>query len=326
MVVAHHHPRSLQLNPFRQVSLEALDSATLRQEVETHGYVLVRNLLPISEIEGLLGEMTAVLSAAGWIEPSANPLERRAVGSAACADGDPAYKEIYQRVFELESFHRFPHQTALKDVMQRLVGRELLIHPKSAARLIFPNFERGIIHAHQDHTAVAGDSESFTAWIPLHDCPLEAGPLRILAGSHRYGLQDTIEATGYIKPGTGQGDGWVEGELNAGDVLIFHSLTVHEALPNRSGTLRISLDCRFQNYNRPVNPGTLVFSGSGKRSWESLYSKWLSDDLKYYWKRLPLHLKPNASELQVLAKTAPTPEMCARYANILHMIQAQFPQ
>jgi hypothetical protein len=293
--------------------------------VGRYGYALIRGLLPTGEIERLLIEITAVLQAARWIDSSSSPIERRASPVAACADGDPAYREVNHLVFSLESFHRFPHHPVLQDVMKLLAGRELFIHPRSAARLIFPNFDRAVIHAHQDHTAVAGDSESFTAWIPLHDCPLDMGPLRILAGSHRFGLQPTEGATGYIRPGTERGDGWVEGELAAGDVLIFHSLTVHEALPNLSDKLRISMDCRFQNYKRPVNPGTLVFAGSGKRSWESIYTGWQNDDLKYYWKHLPLHFKPTKSELAVLSETSPTPELCTRYANILRMIQAQYP-
>jgi len=310
------------VKPFREISNGALDSLTLRHEVENHGYALIRNLLPTSEIEPLLTEIAAILHAVGWID--GDPAGRRAIPSAACADGEPAYKEVNHLVFSLESFHRFPHQPILMDLMKLFAGPELFIHPKSAARLIFPNFARAIVHAHQDHTAVAGDSESFTAWIPLHDCPLDMGPLRILDGSHRFGPQPTEEATGYIQPGAERGDAWVAGELRAGDVLIFHSLTVHEALPNLSGQLRISLDCRFQNYHRPVNPGTLVFTGSGKRSWDSIYANWRRDDLKYYWKRLPLHFKPTESELASLAETSSTPELCTRYAHILRLIQSQY--
>ncbi len=59
------------------------------------------------------------------------------------------------------------------------------------------------------------------------------------------------------RPGGPNGGEWVGGEINAGDLLIFHSLTVHEAAPNRSNQLRISIDCRFQSFDNPVNPGTL---------------------------------------------------------------------
>jgi ectoine hydroxylase-related dioxygenase (phytanoyl-CoA dioxygenase family) len=207
--------------------------------------------------------------------------------------------------------------------MKLLVGPELLIHPKSAARLIFPNYERGIIHAHQDHTAVAGDAESFTAWIALHDCPLEQGPLRVLDGSHRFGLQPTAGQTGYIPQGTERGGDWAEGEIRAGDLLLFHSLTVHEAMPNRSDRLRISLDCRFQSYLRSVNPATLVFTGSGRRSWENTYADWPSEELKYYWTHMPLQLNPSRTELAQLAQTSESPAMRVRYARILERIESQ---
>ena len=274
----------------------------------------------------MLEEITDVFHDSGWLLPGRDPSDRIANSSAACADGDPAYKDAYDRVFSLRSFHALPHHPEVQRAMKLLVGPELLIHPKSAARLIFPNYERGIIHAHQDHTAVAGDSETFTAWMPLHDCPEELGPLRILEGSHRFGLQATVGQTGYIAPGTERGEEWVGGAINAGDLLIFHSLTVHEAAPNRSRQLRISLDCRFQSYLRPVNPGALVFTGSGRRSWERTYAGWPPDELQYYWRSLPLQLKPSRSELEELAANAEPPAMRERYARILERIDAEMPK
>ena len=38
---------------------------------------------------------------------------------------------------------------------------------------------------------------------------------------------------------------WVSGDLAAGDVVIFHSLTVHKALSNRSAQLRVILNTLF---------------------------------------------------------------------------------
>ena len=62
------------------------------------------------------------------------------------------------------------------------------------------------------------------------------------------------------------------GQVNAGDVLIFHSLTVHAASPNLSNQLRISLDCRFQDYRRAFNPANVVFAGESGKSWEKTYA------------------------------------------------------
>jgi ectoine hydroxylase-related dioxygenase (phytanoyl-CoA dioxygenase family) len=314
-------PEDVFLGLFRQLSPASIDSAALQSELERHGYALIRGLIPTDEIRKVLGEISAILKTAGWIPSSAHPLDRLAVPSAACVDGDHSYDDIYDLVYALESLHAFPHLPSLQKAMKLLVGPDLLIHPKSSVRLIFPNYERGVIHAHQDYTGVGGDCDSFTAWIALHDCPLQEGPLRICEGSHRFGLQ---QKSGYMQAGTEKGDRWVEGDLQAGDVLIFHSLTVHEALPNLSDRLRISLDCRFQSYKKAVNPATLVFTSSG-RSWEKIYASWQRDDLKYYWKQLPLSFKPTTSELLELADLpSETPKMRTRYANILRMIEAQY--
>ena len=120
---------------------------------------------------------------------------------------------------------------------------------------------------------------------------------------------------------------WVGGRIDAGDVLIFHSLTVHAAAANTSNQLRISMDCRFQDYGRPLNPSTLVFpsSGNGEKSWETTYANWRSDELKYFWKRLPLRFKPSKTELAQLAQTADSPMMRARYATILSQLESQMP-
>jgi ectoine hydroxylase-related dioxygenase (phytanoyl-CoA dioxygenase family) len=308
------------MKPFREIAASALAATCLSEEMRHHGYVVVRGLLPPADLDPLLREITQVLADTRWLSGD-DPVQRIANPSAACADGDPAYKAVNDKVFQLESFHRLPHHDLLQKVMKLLVGPELFIHPKSAVRLIFPHFDRGTTKAHQDHTAVGGTDQSFTAWLPLHDCPIEQGVLRVKSGSHRFGLQATAGKTGCIVGGTEQGDEWVGGDLHKGDLLIFHSLTVHEALPNESNRMRISFDCRFQNYRQPVNPGVLVFTGRSGRSWSDVYRDWSSDELKYYWTKLPLELRPSKLELAELAANDESLEMRSRYSRILERIE-----
>jgi ectoine hydroxylase-related dioxygenase (phytanoyl-CoA dioxygenase family) len=320
--------RSKTTKPFREIKARdaggfAFDSSALRGEMDAHGYVMIRGLLSPEDLNPLLGDVTAVLHRAGWLRSDRDPFDRIASTGAACCEVDSAFKAVYDQVFCLPSFHVLPHHPVLQHVMMLLVGPHLLIHPKSTARLIFPNFERAITHAHQDYTAIAGDEATFTAWLPLHDCPLDQGPLRVLEGSHRFGLQPTAGQTGHIPPGTERGGDWVGGEIYAGDLLLFNSLTVHEAAPNRSNRIRISLDCRFQSSEGAVHPGVLVFAGSSRRSWETTYANWPSDELKYYWTRLPLQLKPSKVELAELARTSESPNQRARHARILEAIESQ---
>lgn len=311
------------MKAFHEITARDLNPCTLQHEMTAKGYVLIRGLLPRESISAVLGDTTQVLSAAGWLLPDSDPRERVAAPGAACGDPDPRFKRVYQQVFNLESFHALPHQPALREVMKMLAGEQTFVHPKPIGRLIFPHCERLVTRAHQDYEFMGGDPEFFTVWIPLHDCPIDAGSLRILEGSHRFGVQNHERANlpvPEIPDEAARGDGWVGGHVDAGDVLIFHSLTVHAAAPNLSDRLRLSLDCRFQDPRRVLNPSNLVFAGESGKSWEKTYSGWRSEELKFYWKKIPLILKPSKDELAHLADAAETPSGRARYARMVSQL------
>ena len=307
------------MKAFHELHAGNLRRGDLREEIDSKGYVLIRELLPRHAVQSVLADVTSILSDASWLTPESDPLERIPKAGVAFGDPDPIFKSVYQQVFNLESFHALPHQTALRKVMQMLVGDQVLVHPKPIGRMIFPNCDRLVVHAHQDYEFMGGDPEFFTVWIPLHDCPVEAGPLRILAGSHRFGIQEHERQNLHVPEipinSTG-GDEWVGGSVAAGDVLLFHSLTVHAASANTSGQMRLSLDCRFQDARRTLHPSNLVFAGESGKSWEKTYADWQSDELKFYWKRLPLTLRPSKEELEELAATTESPAVRARYTRM----------
>jgi ectoine hydroxylase-related dioxygenase (phytanoyl-CoA dioxygenase family) len=312
-----------RVKAFHEVKACDLTPCTLQDEIRSKGYVLIRGLLPQEAVSSVLGDVTQVLSSAGWLLPGPDPQQRMADTSAVCGDPDPTFKRVYQEVFNLESFHALPHQPALLEVMKMLVGEQVLVHPKPIGRLIFPRCERLVTTAHQDYEFMGGDPEFFTAWIPLHDCPVNVGPLRILEGSHRFGVQRHERENLHVPAIPEEkvaGDGWVGGDVNAGDVLIFHSLIVHAASPNSSNRLRLSLDCRFQDARRTLNPANLVFAGESGKSWEKTYAGWGSDALKFYWKRIPLTLEPSKVELSLLAETAELSSARARYARMVSQL------
>ena len=311
------------MKPFHEVPAHEVTHDLLHRQIGSAGYVLVRDVLPRADVQSVLRDVTQVLSHAGWLKAGQEPTERIANPAASCGDPDPAFKKTYREVFSLESFHALPHHPRLKAVMKMIVGDRILVHPKPIGRLIFPNTERLRVHAHQDYRFMNGDPECFTVWIPLHDCPLGVGPLQILEGSHHFGFQSHIDENLHvpeIPAGAEMGDEWVGGNINAGDVLIFHSLTVHAAAPNVSDRMRISLDCRFQDYARIINPANLAFAGESGKSWDDIYRGWTSHDLQYYWKSLPLNFQPSRSEIEHLATMAASPAMRTRYGRILAQI------
>ena len=307
------------MNAFQEMGKEALTPLTLKTQMESKGYVLIRKLIPDGAVRSVLSDVVNVLSAAGWLQAGVSPSQRLAAGGASFGDPDPIFKRVYQDVFNLESFHALPHHPSLRPIMEMLVGRHVLVHPKPIGRLIFPNCERLVVHAHQDYEFMKGDPEFYTIWIPLHDCPSIEGPLMIMEGSHRFGIKEHQRDHLHvpeIPTNALDGDGWVSGQVNSGDVLIFHGLTVHAATPNGSDRMRLSLDCRFQDARRVVHPSNLVFAGESNKSWEKTYQHWQSDRLKYYWKDLPLTLRPSRSELEELANSTESGPARARYARM----------
>jgi hypothetical protein len=316
----------LAMKPFREFHADALEPHLLQQEMQAHGYILIRGLLPSAPLGALLKQILTLVSSSGWLQSGSDPGRRLADPHASCVDDDPAFKSVAHRVFCMQSLHELPHSPSLVHAMQMIVGPELLIHPRPIPRLVFPNAHSFRATAHQDHQAIAGDAESFTAWMPLHDCPVELGPLQVVDRSHRFGLQPTVADSGVIPHDAALGDGWSGGAINAGDVLFFHSLTVHAASPNSSNQLRLSVDCRFQNLVRPINPANIIFPGTGSKSWESTYDGWVSRDLQYYWRRLPLTFRPSPAELIRLAVDDPSTEWRSRYSRILTQMRRYYPE
>ena len=312
------------MKPFRTILAKDFDSVSLKSEMESYGYVFIRDLMPKRDLDLLLHDMLGIALDEGWMMQGADLSDRLVNPAMTCFEPDPRYKKAANRAFCLEKLHALTHHPVLTDVMKRLVGPHLFVHPKPIARMIFPNCEGALLHAHQDNSGIGGSSESYTAWIPLHDCLEGQGTLEIMEKSHRFGLQCS---DGYIKREAAVGGDWVGGRINAGDVAIFHSLTVHSSTLSTSNQLRCSVDCRFQSYDEAVSPMEIVFPNQAKggRSWESTYADWQHGDWKYYWRNLPLRLKPSLAELVAQAEKADSPEKRRRYATTVELIERELP-
>jgi hypothetical protein len=128
--------------------------------------------------------------------------------------------------------------------------------------------------------------------MPLIDCPMQVGPLQVAAGSHTQGVFDFHIGAGaggieIVDPLEGR---WVSDDFAVGDVLIFHSMVVHKGVPNRSDKLRMSMDVRYQLASEPFNLDNANADGQ-PLSWDDIYAGWRSQDLQYYWQKIPLVLK-----------------------------------
>jgi ectoine hydroxylase-related dioxygenase (phytanoyl-CoA dioxygenase family) len=125
----------------------------------------------------------------------------------------------------------------------------------------FPQHYAFTTQPHQDFWYIRGTPETFTAWMPVGDCPRELGGLALLERSHKLGFLPHEKAIGAGGNGVRTdklGLRWLASDFNAGDVVIFHSYMIHGALDNHTpDRLRLSLDYRYQRANEAVDPSSL---------------------------------------------------------------------
>lgn len=267
--------------------LQPLDSSTdllgdadrLRDRLVEDGYLFLPGLLPRERVLEVRQEILRVMSKIGWLEDGTDPLDERPGPNRT--DRDPDWFEGYVQILAVEAFNRLPHSDELLSVVRAIVGDPVIVHPQKIARVTFPGSDYPTL-PHQDFLLIQGAADTLTSWIPLGDTSSELGSLRILAGSHREGLRSVRAAEGMgnlVIDGVDMDDPRWRGidHFSPGDVLLFHSLTVHEAPGNKGAGLRLSGDFRFQNANDPIAPGPLLptgFGGGHGQGWWPLTKGW----------------------------------------------------
>lgn len=287
-----------------RVSNDALpDAGELRRRMAADGYLFFRGLLDAGRLQDLRRRMLDVMAAGGWLAPGTEPIAGIANPAARCTEGDLSYVDVYHQVYRLESFHRAAHWPAVLDVLAKVIDGPVFAFPQKIARLWFPQFTEHTTPIHQDFVHFQSSMDVYSCWHPVGDCPRELGGLAVLPGSHRVGRvvdhHFSLGAGSLTVDPAEHPDGWVSTDYRAGDVLFFHCLTIHGALPNVTpDRLRVSLDNRYQRLGAPVTAHMLEPHLSSHRplSWDQVYAGWSgSDDLRYYWRE-------HEHEFDVIAK------------------------
>lgn len=261
------------------------DAEALRAFATEQGVVLLRGIADSAALLALRHEMLVL--AKPWLIEGDVIQEGMIVRESG---SDPLWQRWYDSIQCLHAFHAFPHQPDILAAVRALLGDDVLVHPRNIARAVGPGTNRFTTPPHQDHWYIGGTMDVWTAWIPVGDCPAAFGGLAVLPGSHKAGLLPRCPAEGAGGSGVDADlDGtWAWQPMEAGDVLLFHSLTVHQARDHCSPRLRLSLDMRFQRARDPVHSDSLL-PHYGRLTWDEISAGWPPGDrLRRYWERLPL--------------------------------------
>jgi len=228
------------------------DSAALRARLGADGYLFFRGLLPVGEVLAARQAVAERLAAGGWIEASGRPAAQPRAVDAMEGLADPAFRAALIS----PGLNKLPYRAELRGLVRRVLGPQAFSYPGKVLRAVYPETKTKGRYVHCDYMG-SGVQDMLTSWLPLMDIPVQVGGLAVRPGGQLGPprLPQLFRASGR---------GWATTDYRPGDVLIFHCLTPHAALPNHSAALRLSTDIRWQLPDRPV-PAQLVLGPHGAR-------------------------------------------------------------
>lgn len=255
----------------------ATDPDTLRARLSVDGYLFFRGLLPAAEVSAAGAAVHKALAAGGWADAEGRPAGAPRALNAREAVADPAYR----RAAASPEFNRIPYLAPLRSLVRGLLGeQDAFSYPVKVLRAVYPEDgqpPRGR-YVHQDYIGALVD-DMFTSWIPLMPIPRRLGGLAVLPGSH-LAAPPPPRVLGLEHA---EAEGWAGADYAVGDVLLFHCLTSHAALPNHGDRLRVSQDSRWQSARQPA-PGRMIYGPKAPGDGE-LFSRLLGR--RPWWEPVP---------------------------------------
>lgn len=291
---------------------EALVADDLGSVLDTRGYVIVDDVIPLEVLDRMLDSLAFRAAVYGQ--------ELQRAGGPRSYASEELSKQLIEVVksgetwpgqaldislpkgdiapdtpmfLEPEAFELLtePH---LLDVIERFIGPEIWLSPVGHVRLKVPieiapahNTRLGTIGWHQDNGVLLEEADTveiLTVWIPLREATVENGCLCVRPTPRGFDLVEHC-AGGLSIPATEMpAVAEVPLPMRRGSVLFLHSRTLHSALPNMSGNeVRISMDLRYQPVESPTGrPQFPCFLVRGKESagrpvatWEEWRAGWL---------------------------------------------------
>ena len=283
-----------QIEPFVDMTNLLNQPEELRLRGMEDGCLFFAGLLSPSKVNGVRSKILYVCDKHGWIKEGSDHTEGMANKEVlVLEEGDPKWQAFYNDLQKVRDFHDLALDGNLTHVFEVLFGEPVLPHSRNICRVVFPDSASHSTPPHQDNFYIGGSEETWTAWIPCGDCPTTLGGLTVAKGSHRQGNLKVKEAEG---PGGRQVDVeeeqvWVGGDYACGDVIILHSLAIHQGQDNMSqDQLRVSCDFRYQPMSHPIRSDSLV-PHMNWLTWEEIYRDWEpTDPVKYYWQDWDLQI------------------------------------
>jgi hypothetical protein len=274
------------------------DPRQLRDRLAADGYLFLRGLLPAADVRAAHDDVLTALRGGGWTDASGRPSDPQRTVNVREALSDPAFRAA----ITTRGLNRLPYLAPLRQLVRSILGPAAFSYPVKVLRTVYPEQRRKRVtlgrYMHQDYQN-SGVQDMLTTWLPLMHIPPQVGGLAVLPGSH---LGPPVRPR-LLGPGE---RGWLSADYQPGDVLLFHCMTAHAALPNRADVIRLSTDCRWQRADQPA-PAEMVLGPGRDRSGRpvELYSRLVGREP--WWEPVPAGLSLQPRDRLAAAGAPPAP-------------------
>ncbi|HZQ06140.1 MAG TPA: phytanoyl-CoA dioxygenase family protein [Anaerolineae bacterium] len=240
------------LGALREANAYLDDFERLNALFYDEGYLFFRNVLDLEEVDRVKRDMVHVLQEQGIVKRGETEPIWTGASLDALRDDD---------LYALESYAALCEGSA-KRIVEKTFGEPAFMFKGPTLRYALPADAAHVTPAHQDYFFIRANDRFRTLWMPLMEIDEQVGGLVITPGSHKEGLREHVEREdvfSYVLKGRKQkgvalddiAPPWLTTHYQPGDVLIFHNLTLHWALPNTSDRVRLSIDTRAQPADVP---------------------------------------------------------------------------
>ena len=214
---------------------KSLDYAKHAAEYAEQGYTVVRGLLSKAEAARMLSEVERCAE----LDSQKAALNGNGIGFAG---------EIF---LHSELVRSILTRSDVVGLVSCVAGGDLWI---SMDQAVTKHPGAGIFRWHQDNGYNQLKREHFQLWVALTETRQQNGALKLLPGSHKYGLlPHTFKGVGQMEVDQEVGE-HVTIDADAGDVILFSSLMLHCTGPNEADAKRVAYVAEYMKLSDYV-PG-----------------------------------------------------------------------
>ena len=246
-------------------------SAEQLEQFDHDGFLLIEDALDDSDLDPVIQEYEERIEQRARELLEANkisqlyedePFERRLAW--ICRENAEIYAELDIMHFRGRASFEFLRNKNLLDMVESLVGPEIICSPIQHTRAKLPNGltpgggDGHVAAWHQDAGVAWEEADPFfilTVWLPLVEATPENGCLQIIPRSHGTGVVQHISRAGV-------GTIIVDEEMpetepltlpmQKGSVLLLHKEIPHRSTRNNTEGVRWSMDLRYQQTGTPT--------------------------------------------------------------------------